>query len=1252
MSNPSNLYAEKVFSEHPTVLWALDDKADYISIINEDTRNLSLWSISGGTSEVVTDAIDEPFIDSYTTKLTGDIALSGDFGVIELVSPDIINFSDLNSELSTFSIGAYINSLSSYIYSVQIGYQYYDTTTGTNINNLKNYSTSISNQWMFFSETFDIPSENTTMRLVLRINYIGGAIDTQDNLFLVNGLSFGQWSEEYSAVSLGSEKTLLPSTIAIEPTYAIEAVSYGLQETPGYYLVTDNSLVAKNSGVPLVYGASNSTIISPNSNKPSLIIPGYGFLNNSGKHKEYTLEMWLRLNSDSKIKKRVVGPIGSDDGLYVQGPFITLKIGNNYGSYFVGEWTRPMILHIRMTNNAANLLINGEQVISLDFLTQSLSFPDKLNNQGKNQDWIGFYAYEDVSPIEIDCVAIYPYQVPAIVAKRRFVYGQGVEIPENINTAYSGTSVFIDYPFANYTNNYMYPDIGRWSQASIDNLSTDNNILSIPEYTLPNLVFDNKTEQDFLTDNAVAQNEDQLFLTFRPEDSWSSTNGYMYFDNLNPLNTSTRCFYGVFKVSGYSNNPQTLIKIEDQNTGNYFEIKLINEEIEYHLHFSGVDELVYSATGVLLDHKFTIGLDIPTFSSYFGNNVSSFFGNVSGLRVYVGGNKEFSQTFSGNLYSVGFCSERNFSKIKDLFGDLGVPVDYENIFNLYSESIIDLDGGENPETVGGYYNNEGEFVEISSLFWQYYLNGGSVSEFSSDTLTDHIASYTLVPKNYFDDFALDIDVDAYWEDNIPLTYFAKYINDVKGNPYYDLDFIQFNLNYPAPSRYLEEETTGSWNYGELQFEYSDPVQRTYESLDNYLYTGYLDYSDLQNRASKNYSYDTSDSMLRSYVSFQYTQAGANAPESFFSNIMSAPKNGIISPESEWVNTKYEVVDNMILYPPKSADFEDLSIVVHLDFSVRGIIHNPIKIRSLQLASQALDGSTPKYIGTRFGNPIYPYKKTGVYYDYKSDNPYTIYKGSSPYLYLTRYSGVQVRGSFDPLVNRGLSIPINKEQSDDYNVMAMQLAVRFDEDFFPYAPTQIFEIQSKDSLIKFYMVANHPSGKRAKIYAINAQTGRLENNIAFYLNGNIVKEPTITIKEWAIIGISFASLLSFSNSVGSIQINGPLLVNLVSHYQSTNLQEVQNVTTRPWFKVKFSGPLTLDWNYWDSAYLWQGVLVLSTTSYYGVRPSDIYKSYVGTNKIIVDDYSSTDTNPKILSFGQYEYNLYTNAGWQSQVLDAV
>jgi hypothetical protein len=50
MSNPSNLYAEKIFSEHPQVLWALDDKADYVSLITEAQRNIeSQWTVTGAT---------------------------------------------------------------------------------------------------------------------------------------------------------------------------------------------------------------------------------------------------------------------------------------------------------------------------------------------------------------------------------------------------------------------------------------------------------------------------------------------------------------------------------------------------------------------------------------------------------------------------------------------------------------------------------------------------------------------------------------------------------------------------------------------------------------------------------------------------------------------------------------------------------------------------------------------------------------------------------------------------------------------------------------------------------------------------------------------------------------------------------------------------------------------------------------------------------------------------------------------------
>jgi hypothetical protein len=89
MSNPSNLYAEKIFSEHPLVLWALDDKADYVSLITEAQRNIeSLWTVTGGTrnTDPGSGAVNPPFEDSLSTSILGTVP-SGSPGNIVLISP-------------------------------------------------------------------------------------------------------------------------------------------------------------------------------------------------------------------------------------------------------------------------------------------------------------------------------------------------------------------------------------------------------------------------------------------------------------------------------------------------------------------------------------------------------------------------------------------------------------------------------------------------------------------------------------------------------------------------------------------------------------------------------------------------------------------------------------------------------------------------------------------------------------------------------------------------------------------------------------------------------------------------------------------------------------------------------------------------------------------------------------------------------------------------------------------------------------
>jgi hypothetical protein len=178
-----------------------------------------------------------------------------------------------------------------------------------------------------------------------------------------------------------------------------------------------------------------------------------------------------------------------------------------------------------------------------------------------------------------------------------------------------------------------------------------------------------------------------------------------------------------------------------------------------------------------------------------------------------------------------------------------------------------------------------------------------------------------------------------------------------------------------------------------------------------------------------------------------------------------------------------------------------------------------------------------------------------------------------------------------------------------------------------------------------MKAIHPNGKRAKIYAINGRTGRLENGISFFLNGNVVREPVIGIKQWAMLGLGFANVIDVSNSVGLIKITGPIMVNNISFYQYTNLQEVQQISSRPWANVKRSGLTNFDWQFWNSFYMWQGVLITATTSFYGIDPGEIYQRYTGTNKIIVDDGVASQ-------IGSYQYNVLSGVKWSSDVVTPV
>ena len=400
---------------------------------------------------------------------------------------------------------------------------------------------------------------------------------------------------------------------------------------------------------------------------------------------------------------------------------------------------------------------------------------------------------------------------------------------------------------------------------------------------------------------------------------------------------------------------------------------------------------------------------------------------------------------------------------------------------------------------------------------------------------------------------------------------------------------------------------------------------------------------MSGQTEKYYDYDTEHASIRSYVTFQYVEDGANAPRSTFTTTRTAREGSIVdmSAFTSWPTTKFEVVDNTLIYPAKNVDFNELAVVTHLDFNIRGILKKPLKLRRLELASQAFNDNSFNPIGTRFGVDIFPYKKAGIYYDYKAKNPFSIYKGSTPYLYLNKSSGIKVRGDYDPLINRGLSVPVNINRADNYRVSAMQMWMKYDERQFPETPVELFDIKYKSDTIKFYFVADSETGNRARIYAKSLNSGQAFNGLSYYWNGKLVREPVVTRNEWGVLGIGFSTALLYDLFLGSINLNGQFVFNNISFYQANNLQQVQSTLTRPWQQVISYDGTNFDWQDWLNSSTWEGVLVIGSSDRYGVSPIDVYSTYIGTNKIIFDDDEG-------LTVDADKIKVYTDTTWTLKV----
>ncbi len=1179
----SNLYAERVFAEHPITLWSLDDSADYVSLISESDRDMSVWSKVNGTC-ILSDLNDEdrpsyiPFPSSHLSK----ISTSGASSVF--TSDSILSSSDISYANGTVSISfyAYLMSLTA---SIDV------SIFNDDFVEIKSFSVGQSSVWAFVSTTVTIPDGLSNLKLRITINN-DQPLSSLD--VYINGLSIGQASEVFQQESLGHDLTDL-SFLSIPNQKGIPASTYGISSKDAYYLSDDNMLCAVNSAMPLVYGSSNSTRLVRNTTGPSMIFPGHGFMNQYGKHRELTMELWIRIQAHVTTEaKRIIGPIGSVDGVYVNDAFMTLRVGSKVGSYPISEWDRPMLLAIKISARTASLVLNGEEIVSFNLEESDIDYPERYNDLGKEQDWIGVYCHLEVPSIELDCVAIYPYMVPEVVEKRRWVFGQGVGLPPESSGSSLASTIAIDYANSGYAKNYLYPDIGKFSQGINENLSITEKEISLPDYKLPEIAFSNKLVADWYLENAQAQDEDIPFISMRPTQFWMNTEGYILFNQVNIIKQKIKSFYGFFKHADLVNK-QTLFYLKNSQSGDHFEIYTQSGKLNYSFFkFSSNTSTVIAQETIPANEQYrAIGIDIDKFVSFYGGDLKSFFDNRQNISVYVGGKQELSDTFSGRIYRVGFSTYRNFLKIKPLFdSEDGTAVAYLSLEYLgkkdaegffvdgeqsyqtdYTDAII-ADGGDE------YFGNS------SSSFAETY-DGGDPYSILANLMLSHIASYTLVPKNLIGNFILDIAINGYWQDYTPLSYLSKKIVDGNNVERNSVDFVQFNISYPEIKNFI------------------------------------------------NQTYNTENAIVRTYISFQDLKSSATISPDI--PTIPAPAHGVIYPDSSWRSVKYEVVDDAIIYIPSDVDIKNTGIVVHVELLSKGVSETPIKIKSIQLASQALNSKSSNPVGTKYGVDIYPLVNMTLSDDYKARNPYSIYKGSTPHLYLTSNSGIRLRDVGGDSSNRKISIPINKQGYSEYGISGFQFSVNFTEESFSSNPVMIFEFESQSTggkHVRVYAVADNPSGTRARLYAVNARTGESFGGIQYFVNGRLVRLPVIDINAWSTIGMSFYDILDFSRRQGAARIAGPALFNNITMYPVSLKEASKRIAYRKWSNV-LSGNI---WGDWSAAYTWNEVLFISVEGYKPISGSVIYKQYTGTDRIVFDD------NKTVIA-GDYQYKVFKDVTWQ-------
>jgi hypothetical protein len=195
MTKISNLYAARVFAEHPLALWSLDDENYFNTSLNGLNYSLDNWQILNNNGEWETSYVNppnNPFPD-------GDLAVLSKTSSASVTSTQInaspIYISDLDLSKDSICISTWLYQYGALVEEFEVGFSYtsgsVETVVGSSISSLG------SGIWQTLHHTLLLPESFDYITPFVKVNYFEEAGSSSEFQVMFNNTAVAQWSEEY-----------------------------------------------------------------------------------------------------------------------------------------------------------------------------------------------------------------------------------------------------------------------------------------------------------------------------------------------------------------------------------------------------------------------------------------------------------------------------------------------------------------------------------------------------------------------------------------------------------------------------------------------------------------------------------------------------------------------------------------------------------------------------------------------------------------------------------------------------------------------------------------------------------------------------------------------------------------------------------------------------------------------------------------------------------------------------------------------